>query len=272
MKLFKVAAFLKEPHGGNKAGVCIDCEKLSDEEMLQTAKELGFSETAFVLKSDIADYKIRYFTPFHEIDVCGHATIATFNLLRDLSMIKEGKYKIEIKVGILSIDVKNDIVFMEQNSPIFYEEVDFKEIEACFLESNFIDENLKVIIGSTGLKEIFVPVKEVELLHSLHVIKDELLELSVTHKVIGIHLFASNEECDAYSRNFAPIVGIDEESATGTSNAVLGCYFHKFINKKIEYIFRQGYAMESPSEIIVQIREKNDEIIPRVGGCAKSIQ
>lgn len=271
MKLFKVTAFLEKPNGGNKAGVCIECDDLNESEMLDIAKELNYSETAFVLDSDVADFKIRYFTPFHEIDLCGHATIATFNLLRDFKMVEPlREYTIETMVGVLKVEVNEDSVFMEQATPEFFEKVDIKEIENCFHEKGFVDERYDIIIGSTGLREVFVPVKNKELLHSLKMRKNEILELSVNYKVIGIHLFALDDDVDAYCRNFAPIVGIDEESATGTSNAVLGAYFYQFVDKKSEYKFRQGYSMNKPSLIITRVKE-GENLTVSVGGKAEII-
>lgn len=273
MKLYKVTAFPKTEFGGNKAGVVLDCESMTDKEMLHIAHKLGYSETAFVLASDIADFKVRFFTPYHEVDLCGHATIATFNLLRDLKIIIPGNYTQETKAGLLKLDVRKDFVFMQQNKPQFFETIKKSEIERCFNLKDFIDESLPTIIGSTGLREIFVPVTSIETLHSLKFFREEIMALSIKYQVIGIHLFALAEDCDAYSRNFAPFVGIEEESATGTSSGVLGAYLLTFLHRDKEYVLRQGYAMNHPSEIIVKIKgtESNIEEV-WVGGTAKLLE
>lgn len=273
MRVYFVTAFPKTEFGGNKAGVVLDADHLTDDEMVQIAKEINFSETAFVSKSEIADFKVRFFTPFHEVDLCGHATIATFNLLRDKGYIQTGLFTQETKAGILKLDVKQHTVFMEQAAPQFFDEVPKKEIERCFLQSHFVDDSYKVIIGSTGLREIFVPVIDINTLHKLKPLKEELIELSVEHQVIGVHLFAKGMDCDAYSRNFAPLVGIDEESATGTSNGVLGAYFKTYIKpKNTEFVFRQGYAMNFPSEIKVKVIQKDKlNMQVWVGGTANCI-
>lgn len=270
MKIYELTAFPKTEFGGNKAGVVLNTTGLSDEDMIKTAKKLGYSETAFVFDSEVADFKVRFFTPYHEVDLCGHATIATFNLLRNLKIIKPGKYTQETKAGVLKLDVQKDFVYMEQSKPQFYNEVPLKEIEQCFDIKHFVHEKYPIIIGSTGLKEIFVPIVDTMTLNALNPLKEEILELSIKYQVIGIHLFALCDECDAYCRNFAPIVGIDEESATGTSNRVLGAYFHKYITKKEQYTFRQGYSMNQPSEIKVIVKG-DKEISVWVGGSAKQI-
>lgn len=272
MSLYKLTSFPKTEFGGNEAGVYLDADNLTKKEMLQIAKDVNFSETAFVMKSNKADFRVRFFTPLHEIDLCGHATIATFNLLRDLKLIKLGTYTQETKAGILSLIIKKDEVYMEQPLPMFYEVLEENELNTCFSNRNFINKTLPIQVVSTGMKEIFLPVKDVETLNELKPDFEEIIEFSIKHNVIGIHAFALSEDVDAYGRNFAPIVGINEESATGTSNGALGCYLYKYVNKKEEYILRQGYSMNLPSEIKTDLEYTDNEITRVfVGGTAKII-
>ena len=273
MKLYRVSAFLKTEFGGNKAGVCINADALSDKEMQQIAHDVGYSETAFVLKSDIADFKVRFFSPISEVDLCGHATIATFNLLRDLNIIKEGLYTQETKVGVLALKVQKETVFMEQNNPVFDEDIDESEISLIFNNKHFIHETLPIKVVSTGLREIFLPIQSIEALNELNPNFEEMIELCIKYQVIGIHAFSLSEDVDAYGRNFAPMVGINEESATGTSNGALGCYLHKFHHQKSKCVLRQGYSMNAPSEIVTEL-ELNNKTITKVwvGGTAKAIK
>ncbi|MDT8337075.1 MAG: PhzF family phenazine biosynthesis protein, partial [Candidatus Izemoplasmatales bacterium] len=237
----------------------------------EIAKVVNYSETAFVLKSDKADFKVRFFTPTSEVNLCGHATIATFNLLRDLDFIKPGIYKQETKAGILSLDVREDFVFMEQVKPEFSDFVDIEEIRKCFKEV-FFSKRLKPQIVSTGIREIFLPVKSLEALNNLEPHFDEMIGLANKYNTIGIHAFALGDDCDAYGRNFAPVVGVNEESATGTSNGALACYLYKHQTKKENFVLRQGYSMNQPSEIIVNLKLLNNDIDKVwVGGKAEII-
>ena len=275
-KIYRLTAFPKEKHGGNKAGVVINANILSEEQMQKIAKEINYSETAFVLNSESADFKIRFFTPISEVSLCGHATIATFNLLRDLDMLQEGFYTQETKAGVLKLDIQKDLVYMEQVPPIYGEYIDPDEIEGCFLEEKFVDRNLPIRILSTGMKEIFIPVKGIKILNGLSPIFEKVIELSLKYDVIGVHCFslADDKDVDAYGRNFAPIVGINEESATGTSNGALGCYLNNYVDKdKTEWILRQGYSMDLPSEIITKLTIRNEEVqTVFVGGTAKILE
>lgn len=273
MSIYRLTAFPKTEYGGNKAGVYLDADLLTEKEMKKIAKEVGYSETAFVSESDVADFKVRFFTPTSEVDLCGHATIATFNLLRDLKIISEGTYTQETKAGVLNLVVKKNEVYMEQILPEFFDELEYHDISTCFSNGHFVDDNYPVQIVSTGLKEIFIPVKDVETLNNLKPNFNEIIEASVRHNVIGIHAFTLAEDCEAYGRNFAPIVGINEESATGTSNGALACYLFRHVKRKHKYVLRQGYPMDLPSEIISKL-ESEDNVIKKVwvGGTARQIQ
>jgi len=267
-ELYRLRAFPKTSNGGNKAGVFINGYNLTETDMQTIAKRVNYSETAFVLKSDLADFKVRFFTPNSEVDLCGHATIATFNLLRDLKIISPGIYTQETKAGILKLDVRNDFVFMEQPEPKYYDLVDNDLIRRCFKKIDF-DERFKPQIVSTGIKELFIAVKSIEELNALTPDFGAISTLVRTYSAIGIHAFALGEDADAYGRNFAPVVGINEESATGTSNGALACYLYKYWKKKNNYVLRQGYSMNQPSEIIVNLEIENESVKKvHVGGSA----
>jgi PhzF family phenazine biosynthesis protein len=270
MDILRYTAFPKTKQGGNKAGVVPDAKGLDESSMQAIAAEVGYSETAFVLPSDDADFHVRFFTPTAEVDLCGHATIATFNAMRDLKMIAPGMYTQETRAGILRLDVRDDVVFMEQNRPVFYETLDPVDLQGCFAEPDVIDPSYPIQVVSTGMKEIFVPIRSVDVLEHLTPDFDAIRALSEAHGTIGMHVFALADDCDAYGRNFAPVVGIDEESATGTSNGALACYLNRYGTSKTTYVLRQGYAMGQPSEIVVTLAQKDGHLhAVWVGGGAR---
>ena len=82
-------AFSLEANKGNPAAVVLDSEGLTDEDMQEVAKQIGFNETAFPLKSSRADFRIRYFTPGHEMDLCGHATIGTIAAMKQHGLLED---------------------------------------------------------------------------------------------------------------------------------------------------------------------------------------
>lgn len=270
--LYKISAFTKDSLGGNRAGVYMHADHLSEKDMQSIAYDLGYSETAFVLKSEIADYKVRFFTPTTEVDLCGHASIATFFALRQLNIINNGLYTQETKAGLLKVKVDNQETFIQLSNPRFFQKVEKDEVASSFDYIEF-DDFLDCYVVSTGIKEIFVPVKNKDVLDRIVPRIDQMIKVSNKYDAIGMHVFAIDNDIDAYGRNFAPIVGIDEESATGTSNGALACYLHKFLNEKQHYTLRQGYSMGEPSELRVYLNASYSKIMEVwVGGTAKFIE
>ncbi|WP_026478761.1 PhzF family phenazine biosynthesis protein [Alkaliphilus transvaalensis] len=271
--IYRLSSFAKTKDGGNPAGVVLEADQLSESEMKQIAKDVGYSETAFVMKSNIADFRVRFFTPVEEVDLCGHATIATFNLLRDLGRITPGNYSQETKAGVLRLQISDDEVFMEQTLPIFDQILSFEEIKECFksLEEDCLD-NLPIQIVSTGLRDIILPIKHLKLLNGLKPNHEKIIEISKKYNAIGIHAFSfeSLQKVSGHCRNFAPFYGINEESATGTANGALACYISKYkAHLQDQFVFEQGYHMLRPSEIKVKIKFVAEELVALyVGGNA----
>ena len=137
--VYVAAAFSKDDKGGNKAGVVLGRSELTSVQKVAIAKEMGYSETAFVLDSDKADFKLQYFTPTEEVPLCGHATIAAFSTLKLLNMLDKPDCTIETEAGILNIHIKDDgLILMEQNRPTYLEVLDSDIFTGC-IERNFID-------------------------------------------------------------------------------------------------------------------------------------
>ena len=97
--IYKISSFTLNGSGGNKAGVVLEADGLTSKDMLRIANNVGYSETAFVMNSKIANFKVRFFTPLSEVDLCGHATIAVFNLLQQKEIINAAKSEF----GLLSL-------------------------------------------------------------------------------------------------------------------------------------------------------------------------
>lgn len=282
MKLnyYTINAFAKNEIGGNPAGIVFDAENLSNQEMQNIAKYIGFSETAFVSNSQEADFEVAFFTPNAEVDLCGHATIGLFNALFLLKRIKPGNYTLKTKAGILKIKIeKNGCIMMDQQKPTFYEVIDPKEvIESLGIELKDLNTDYPCQIVSTGLKDILLPIRNKEILNSIKPDFEKIKEISKTHNIVGFHLFAlddNDEAITANCRNFAPLYEIDEESATGTSNGALACYLwkYKIIKNSNNMIFEQGEAMNKPSLISVDLDLSNNQIDEvQVGGTASNLQ
>ncbi|MCA1072673.1 PhzF family phenazine biosynthesis protein [Clostridium bowmanii] len=180
VKAYTLNSFAKSIEGGNPAGVVLNADDLSENDMKKIAGIIGFSETAFVMKSDLADFKVRFFTPNEEVDICGHSTIATFYTLSRQGYIKLGKYSQETKTGVLNVELKEDLlIMMEQNTPNYYEIVSKNEIaDSLNITTAEILEELPVQIVSTGLRDIFVPIKNMDILNSINPDFKKVAEIS----------------------------------------------------------------------------------------------
>ena len=263
VKVHVASAFSKNNAGGNNAGVVFMTEPLTNKNKKEIAKELGYAETAFVTSSEIADYKIEYFTPKEEVDLCGHATIATFSVLMHLGQLAKEEYTIETKSGVLNIEINDEMIFMEQTAPTFYEVLSKEELTECF-EIDTIKDDYPIQIVSTGLKDILIPIKSEQRLNELEPDFDKIKELSAEYQVIGTHLYAIEDE-RIICRNFAPLYDINEEAATGTSNGALACYlFEKHSIHKELYVFEQGASLNSLSEILVKLKQNEQQKISHV--------
>ena len=253
--VYVTAAFSKDNKGGNKAGVVLVRSELTSVQKAAIAKEMGYSETAFVLDSDKADFKLQYFTPTEEVPLCGHATIAAFSTLKLLNMLDKPDCTIETEAGILNIHIKDDgLILMEQNRPAYLEVLDSDIFTGC-IERNFIDHRFPIQIVSTGLNDVMLPVNSVEHLEQLSPDFEMIANMSKEKEVVGVHAFTIIKESDvtAICRNFAPLYGIDEESATGTANCALACYLFKYYKQQSQYVFEQGHNMGDISRIVVNL-------------------
>lgn len=278
-KLYHMSGFTINQTGGNPAGVVIGGEQLSEINMQKIAKEVGYSETAFVMPSDVADFKCRFFTPTEEVDLCGHATIATYNLLRNLKRVGEGEFTQETKAGVLKVIIQQNQVYMEQKKPQFCDKLIAQEIEKCFQGTyhDYINPKLPIQVVTTGMRDIMLPIKSLQHLKQLQPKYEAIVQLSKKYQVTGIHSFTTETsyQASAQCRNFAPVCGIEEESATGTSNGALACYLSKYqdMATKHNYVFEQGYCMDTPSEIKVMLQFQYNRISEVwVGGCAERLK
>lgn len=290
IKIYQVDAFTNKAFGGNPAGVVFDAEELSDEQMQKIANEMALSETAFISKSysDGYDYEVRFFTPTEEVDLCGHATIGAFYLMAKLGLINSKEKVVTVKqktlAGVLPVEIifnKGTVskVMMTQAKPKYLFTVEEIDELAKIMDINKEDIGIDKFGGvpmaySTGLPDIMLPVKNIEVLERIKPNFSLLSKYSKNKKVIGVHAFTLKDinKNIVSCRNFAPAYGINEEAATGTSNGALAAYLieNKIVDfdKNIDLICEQGHFINRPSQIHVKILRNGNEMTIKVGGEA----
>ena len=259
MKYFIVDAFTTQPFGGNPAGVVLlDDVFPSEKFMQQVAAEFRYSETAFVLRNSETEFTVRYFTPAAEVDLCGHATIATFGTLYKLGIIADGTMCINHTLaGDLQVRV-GEKVMMQMAEPQVIDTAVEVELLHRIMGVKSLHSILPVQVVSTGLPDIIMPVEGIDELNALSPDMDALAQLSDQLNVTGVHAFALSEDgYTAHVRNFGPLYGVPEESATGTANAALTHYLHHngLMQAPAKCRFMQGEAMQRPSVVATTLLE-----------------
>lgn len=275
MNYYIVDAFTSEPFGGNPAGVVLLGKGTpfpDDGLMLKIAAELRYSETAFVQQNGPAEFTVRYLTPVSEVDLCGHATIATFGVLLQEGIVADGTTCINHTLaGDLTVSVGEQVMMQMATPQALDTPIDSLRLNRIMgLPDNPVT-GLSPKVISTGLPDIIMPIASVDLLQRIAPDMEALATLSRELNVVGVHAFAMAEDgYTAHVRNFAPLYGIPEEAATGTANAALTHYLalHGIIGGTARCRFLQGEAMGRPSIITTEIRP--DDTI-HVGGPSRIV-
>ncbi|MDC5556927.1 PhzF family isomerase [Acinetobacter baumannii] len=274
--IYVVDAFTTKPNTGNRAGVVLDADHLTTQEMQDIAAFAGYSETAFVLspKDQSHDIHVRYFTPTHEVPICGHATIAT-HFLRATSG-HHSDYPLIAKTGAGHLPVsifgssKELLVKMAQGRVEFLSPFNANqraELASALgvSESDFADLPIQVV--TTGHSKVMVPMLSRNKLDELIPNNEKLKAISAEIGCNGFFPFVlegSRQEPITYGRMFAPAIGINEDPVTGNANGPAGAYLvhHDLIecDQKVSYWGYQGFAIEKPGRVLVTV-EKIDSIL-----------
>ncbi len=260
-----VKSFSKDINGGNPAGVVLNADNLTDQQMLGITRELGFSESAFVQKSEVADYKVRFFATTHEVDFCGHAVVATFHVLAQAGLIDtkdDAPVTVvqETRAGILPVICRADgKVTMTQGEPIFgVVETDRTAIAKLLRIDNNDLADLPIQVVATAAPKLIVPLKSLDILRKVRPDLLGIKEYSHNHDGKGIYAFTTenlSSSADLTTRFFNPLFGINEESATGVAAGALGAYVNKYIfdGSKKSIIVTQGFDMGQDSTLYVDV-------------------
>lgn len=278
-------AFARQIFGGNQAGVVIlgEAQEFPEEALMRKiAGEMKHSETAFVKRLSRDAFRVRYFTPLEEVALCGHATIGAFGVLYEEGMIRDGRYRLYPGAGRegqepLAVDVEQGNVWMDMAPPRTLQILDRQQAaelyEAYGLDAREADRaELLPAIVNTGLSDIILPTAGQRSLEGAVQDCRRVTELSRQYQVVGVHMFCLGEgRVTAHCRNFAPAVGIDEESATGTANGALTWYLYQngLLQPEGENLFLQGEAMEKPSYIKSRLSMTQQGPVVRIGGQAR---
>ncbi|SFF91122.1 phenazine biosynthesis protein PhzF family [Halopelagius inordinatus] len=259
-----VDAFTDEPLSGNAAGVVPEGPDLTESQMRAVARELAVSETAFVLPSGSADRRLRYFSPTQEVDLCGHATIATHAHLYDAGVLDAGDHTVETNVGVLDVELESDgTVWMTQDAPsVTPVEVEYDRLGAALgidpEALRDIGQDASVAVASTGLPFLVVPVNFLEHLGNADPNFAAVEELAAEHDAAGVYAFTFDvldADSTIHARAFAPGIGVPEDPVTGTAAGACGAYLRQsnaFDETPEEIVVEQGHFVDRPGRVRVR--------------------
>ncbi len=219
LNIYQVDAFADKVFSGNPAAVIPLENWLNDELMQNIALENNLSETAFFIPAENG-FQIRWFTPGAEVDLCGHATLASAHVIFNHLNYTEKEIQFESRSGTLTVKNVDD-----------------------FLVLNFPTSNISEVDIPNNLKDAFniAPVKCIKGRDDLMLIynnEHEIIQLIpdfqkiLESKTRGIICTAKSEKFDFVSRFFAPAVGVDEDPVTGSAHTILIPFWAKELNKK----------------------------------------
>jgi PhzF family phenazine biosynthesis protein len=224
--IYQVDAFHHELFKGNPAAVVVLDAWLSDEVMQNIAMENNLSETAFVVKADIG-YEIRWFTPAVEVDLCGHATLASGKVLFEFYERDAEKISFTSRHrGILYISRKDDLLYLD-----FPVDVPAACEEPAGLYDSLGGNPIACLQGSDDYLVLYNTEEEIAAL------TPDFQKLRST-QARGVIVTAPGKEVDFVSRFFAPCVGINEDPVTGSAHTMLVPYWSGVL-EKIELTARQ---------------------------------
>jgi PhzF family phenazine biosynthesis protein len=267
-ELLRYSAFSNDPSGGNPAGVWIGNELPSKEEMQDVAKQVGYSETAFIAPKAGFNRTVRYYSPEIEVTFCGHATIASGVALGSLD--GPGTYTFSTLVGDIPVSVT------EHNGQ-FRAALTSVAPKTAAVTADFVADVLGTL-GWTpadlspsippmrayaGAWHLVLAVDRLERLNQLDYDFDALKALMERETFTTIQLVWREADNVFHSRNPFPVGGVVEDPATGAAAAALGGYLRemRLVGIPARIHIRQGEAMGRPSRLEVEIPETGGIVV-----------
>jgi PhzF family phenazine biosynthesis protein len=255
IRIVQVDAFTNKAFSGNPAAVCVLPEPASDDWMRKVAAEMNLSETAFLTPHD-GGYRLRWFTPALEVDLCGHATVASAHVLWQDGHLKPGQQaRFHTRSGLLLADQRGEWIELDFPAKIVTPASPPPELlpalgiaEAAFVGKNVFD--------------YLVEIDSEETLRSLSPDHSTLRRVPVRGVIVTAR--SHGGEFDFVSRFFAPGSGIDEDPVTGSAHVALGPYWAERLGKK-EFTAFQASARGG----VVRVKLEGDRVL--LGGQAVTV-
>ena len=223
VKILHVDAFTSEPFSGNPAAVCLLDRPREAGWMQKVAAEMNLSETAFLIAAGGGNFCLRWFAPKAEVELCGHATLASAHVLWEEGILgPEETARFETRSGPLSARRKGDLI--EMDFPAEPERT--VECSPLMLEAALGEPF--IYVGDNRF-DLLVELESEDAVRTLQPNFDHLKKLPVRGVMVTSR--SDSPEYDFVSRFFAPALGIDEDPVTGSAHCCLGPYWARKLGK-----------------------------------------
>lgn len=286
LPFMQVDAFTSTPLQGNPCAVIFEADGLAEEQMLAVAREMNLSETAFVLASEQADVRARYFTPAAEIPLAGHPTIATLYALVETGRlpVADGAttVRLELEAGVIPVEVQVEKgrarqVIMSQLRPQFLASYAPAEVLPAFgMEPEAARADLPLQTVSTGTPQLMVPLREQEALRRAQIDPPAYRALKEKADFFSVHLFCMQGFTPAGATS-ARHLGLPpeppEDPFTGSATGNMGAYLWRYgLLREPFFVAEQGHWMHRPGQATVEVvGPRHDISTVRVGGEAVAV-
>ncbi len=279
----QVDAFTTQALSGNPCAVIFETDAFSDDLMLSLAREMNLSETAFVRRSSIATFGVRYFTPAEEIPMAGHPTIATtFALVASGRLSLQGDHTVislELPGGPLPVEIYAEQghvkqIVMTQKKPLFLRQYDPADVLPLFgLSVDDALPHVPIQTVSTGTPQLMIPLRDQDSLRRATLDIANYPRFKAEADFFSPHLFCLGgvtAQGKTFARQFGTPPDVLEDPATGSATGGMAAYlWHYRLIDQPTFIAEQGHWMHRPSTIFVEIVGSPDEIeFVKIGGSA----
>ncbi len=283
-EVIQVDAFASKPLEGNPCAVLPDARGLDDALMQRIAREMNLSETAYVFPGERTDFRVRYFTPYSEIPMAGHPTVATVHTLCEVGIIGADRagVTLEMPAGIIPVRIEREHpktrYVMRQLAPTFLRKYP-RELFAQALdlgEDDFLDDHPLPQTVSTGTPQLMIALRDAAALERARPDVRKLFSDVDGKDYFSVHVFAREEKDDValISRHFADFGGsIVEDPFTGSASGGMAAYCaHYGLIEESSYKIAQGDHVGRPGRGYIRVIDEGDKIeAVEVGGEAVTV-
>lgn len=277
MEISRYVAFSSDPAGGNPAGVMLDATGVDDKEMLATAAEVGYSESAFVVPAGDGTLDIRYFSPLAEVPFCGHATIAT--AVAHAERHGTGRLRLRTKAGPVTVTTDRTadgtltatlVSVAPHTEPLA--DADLAELLAVLgWSAADLDPALPPRVAFAGARHPILAAATRERLADLDYAMEPLAALMAREDWTTVDLLWRESPTVFHARNPFPPGGVVEDPATGAAAAAFGGYLRELelVATPATVTIHQGVDMGRPSTITVTVPAEPDTGIGVTGTAVR---